>query len=683
MRATWKSTLEQARGSGAPGELVERIDAVLKAIDATESNLQKRRGAILTLQTRVAEQTQRVQGAMRSVRNAQSAAVNRLWVQDSPPIWSPEVRTAAAHAIARESQLSLGAQVEQVRAYAAREWTKLVYLGLILAGLAFVLTRVKRLAAGWSEPDPALARANRVLRLPVAMACVLTFILSRAVLQEAPRPVWVMLATLTLIPVVMLLRRLIDTHLFPIINALVVFYVIAQLRALAAGMPVLSRIILLLEMIGGAVFLAWFIRSTRASEHGSTSRKATRAAARVGLVLFAAVFITNALGYVALANYLGTGALVAGYLAILFYAAAGIVEGLIFFALEIRPLASLAIVRNHRALLRRRISRLTYSTAFILWLLVTLGAFSLRTPLLERVAAFLNAQASIGSFHLSLGAVFAFALTVWIALLLSRFLRFVLEEEVYGRVHLARGPAYAVSTLVHYVILLLGFYAAIAALGADMTKFAILAGAFGVGIGFGLQNIFNNFFSGLILLFERPVQVGDVIDVGPHTGVVRRIGIRASVIALGDNSQLIIPNGQLISEKVTNRTISSRQKRMELRLRVGYGTDPQRVIDLLTKTAAAHGAVAEHPPPEAFLKEFGPDALHFDLGFWTDDVVHWPRIQSEVAVAVNAAVAEAGIEIPLPQHTVRLERGQTIAAEALPPLPAGADADGDSNRRGH
>ncbi|HEX8279729.1 MAG TPA: mechanosensitive ion channel domain-containing protein, partial [Chthoniobacterales bacterium] len=208
------------------------------------------------------------------------------------------------------------------------------------------------------------------------------------------------------------------------------------------------------------------------------------------------------------------------------------------------------------------------------------------------------------------------------------------------------------------------FYAAMAALGADMTKFAILAGAFGVGIGFGLQNIFNNFFSGLILLFERPVQVGDVIEVGSFTGVVRRIGIRASVIGLPDNSQLIIPNGQLISEKVTNRTISSRQKRMELRLRIAYGTDPQRVIDLLTQTAAAQSSVSQQPPPEAFLKEFAPDALHFDLGFWTDEVVRWPRIQSEVAVAVNRALRDARIPIPLPQQTLRVTMPDGNAADA-------------------
>jgi len=225
---------------------------------------------------------------------------------------------------------------------------------------------------------------------------------------------------------------------------------------------------------------------------------------------------------------------------------------------------------------------------------------------------------------------------------------------------------------VHYVVLLVGFYIAIAALGADMTKFAILAGAFGVGIGFGLQTVFNNFFSGLILLFERPVQVGDVIEVGNQTGVVRRIGIRASIIALDDKSQLIIPNGQLISEKVTNRTFSSRQKRMELTIRIAYGSDPEQVIALLLKTAEAHPKVTKDPPPDAVLKQFGEDALVFVLGFTTEEVSRSPFVQSDVAVAVNAALRAAGIEIAFPQRIVRLEQNDNPSKHSSDQHRAGA-----------
>jgi potassium efflux system protein len=679
-RTTWKATLEFARQSNAPSEVTQRISQVLDRIDATEEMLQKRRAAVLSLQTRVAEQTQRANSALRSIRSAQSAAVNRLWLQDSPPIWSPEVRTAAAQSLGRDSQVSLGAQAAQVRNYLEREWTKLIYVALVFIAFAFIMLRVKRQVARWTDEDRALGRTNRVLQFPFSTACLLTIVSARLILYDAPRGVWAIVGTLALIPIVVVVRRLIDRHLFPVVNALVVFYFVAQLRALAASIPVLSRIMLLLEMAGGLVFLIWFIRARRRSGPRTTSNRTARIAASIAVAGFGAIIAADSLGYVALANYLCVGILAAAYLAVALYAAARILEGLVFFALRTRPLASLGMVQRHQTLLLRRIARVIGVAAIVTWVLLSLSSFSLREAVISRTMALLNAKVELGSVHFSLGAVVAFILTIWITLLLSRLLRFFLKEEVYDRFHLARGPAYAVSTLVHYVVLLVGFYIAIAALGADMTKLAILAGAVGVGAGFGLQNIFNNFFSGLILLFERPVQVGDLIQVGDQTGVVRRIGIRASIIALDDKSQLIIPNGQLISEKVTNRTSSSLQKRIELTIRTAYGEDPERVMGLLVKTAATHPNVTQDPPPDAVLKQFGEDALVFVLGFTTEDVARFPFVQSDVAVAVNAALREAGIEIPVPQRIVHLEQNDATKhslgqhrADAGGNLPTGAD----------
>ena len=664
-RSTWTQTLEAAHNSSAPPEVTSRIESLLAAIAHTGSVLQTRRATILTLQSRVAEQTQRATGAQRLIKLAKTEAVEQLGVRDSRPIWNSEVRAAAAHDLVEETQGSFAAQFAQLRAYFSREWAKVIYLALFFCGFAFLLFRIKRQAARWTADDPALERANRVLQLPLATAGVLAFLVARPLFQQAPRLFWAALAAGALIPIVILLRRLLDRHLFPILNALVIFYIVAQLRKLAATLPVLSRVLLLLEMAGGAIFLLWFIRSTRSSTDGGVARKMTRAGARIGLVLFAAVFAANSLGYVRLANYLSSGALAAAYLAILLYGSAGILEGLAFFALQIRPLTSLGAVRNHRPLLRARMAWLIYLAAFVLWLFLTLDAFSLRAPIVEQVSRFVTAEISVGSLRLSLGALLAFALCIWLALLLSRFIRFILEGDIYGRLHLARGSAFAVSTILHYVILLLGFFAALAAVGADLTKFAILAGAFGVGIGFGLQHIFNNFVSGLILLFERPVQVGDVIEVGGATGRIQRIGIRASIIRLADSSELIVPNGQLISEKVGNWTLSNRQRRMELEVGVPYGTVPTRVIDLLTRTAAAHPLVASRPAPEAYMEGFGADALLFKLFFWADDFDQWLRIKSDVTVAVNGALVEAKIPIPFPQRDLHLQSIAPVVTAAV------------------
>ncbi len=664
-KSTWSQTLADAQSSEAPPEVISRIQALLLAIDTTAEALRKKRASVLALQSRVAEQAQRVSITLRALKAEQDAAVGRLFVQDSAPIWSPKVRAAATADLVEHSQASLGTQILQLRAYIAREGSRLFYLALIFCALAFVLFKIKWQIARWIEQDPALDRANRVLQFPLATAGVLTFFFVRPLFAQAPRLFWVTLAALALVPMVILLRQLLDRYLFPILNALVVFYVVAQLRALAASLPVISRLMLLLEMVGGAIFLLWFIRSTRSAQHGTVSRKATRAAARAGLILFCVVFAANLFGYVGLANYLGAGALAAAYLAIFLYAAVGILQGLFFFALQVRPLAALRVVRNHRPLLRARVGRFLVLAAVVIWAFTTLQAFSLGSSVVGRVRGILYAQATIGSLHLSLGAVLAFVLTIWLALLLSRFARFLLEEDIYDRLHLTRGSTYAVSTILHYVILLLGFFAAIAAIGMDMTKFTVLAGAFGVGIGFGLQNIVNNFVSGLILLFERPVQVGDVVEVSGSTGAIQRIGIRASVIRLANASEVIVPNGMLISEKVGNWTLSNRQRRMELRIGVAYGTDPTRVIELLTKAAAAHPLVATNPEPRTFFQEFGNDALMFELLFWTDDFDNWPQIKSDVAVATNAALLTAQIEIPYPQRTLHLQSIAPSVAQAL------------------
>jgi small-conductance mechanosensitive channel len=276
--------------------------------------------------------------------------------------------------------------------------------------------------------------------------------------------------------------------------------------------------------------------------------------ARIAGLVFLATFIANALGYVSIASLVGNTLLSSAYIAVVFYVAVRIADGLIMFASRVRPLRLLGMVHRHRSMLRRRIRRVLQWLAIIGWFVLTLDSLSLRGPVIDRVRAILTADLTIGALSVSLGDVLVFALTVWAAFLLSRFIRFLLEEDVYPRAGLARGVPYAISTMLHYVILLVGFFVAIAAMGFDMTKFTILAGAFGVGLGFGMQNIVNNFVSGLILLFERPVKVGDVIQLEDTGGAVESLGIRASLIRTWDSSEIIVPNSKLISERVTNWT---------------------------------------------------------------------------------------------------------------------------------
>jgi potassium efflux system protein len=214
--------------------------------------------------------------------------------------------------------------------------------------------------------------------------------------------------------------------------------------------------------------------------------------------------------------------------------------------------------------------------------------------------------------------------------------------------------------LIHYLILTVGFVIGMGLLGADLTKVTALLGAFGMGIGFGLQSVVNNFVSGLILLFERPIHLGDTVELSNLLGQVRRIGIRASIVRTRQGAEIIVPNSQLVTEQVTNWTFSDQLRRIELPVGVNYGAEPQKVIEAIDAAASEHPRVLKNPPPQTLFVGFGDSSLNFELRVWTDQFVDWARVRSELAIAVHDTVRAAGFPFPFPQREVRLlNEGET------------------------
>ncbi len=634
------------------------MQSVIAAIKQTRDSIETRRTQILTMQNSVAEQDARIAEALNSVRQVRDETINRLFVKDSPGIWSAEVWSRAGQNLLQDSQNSFTTQWTALGAYARRQSPRFILHGLTLLGLVAALYWARRRVQPWVLAEPSLEGVARVFNVPVATALVLSILISGWVYPQAPRMMNAILGAAALIPTIIILRQLVERPLFPVLNALVVFYFIDLLRTISTALPLTSRLLFLAEMLGGLIFLAWLIKSKRLSEVPDAERNwlwtILRIGTRIAGVVFLAAFIANALGYVSIAGLVGNAVLGSAYVAIILFAAVRIADGLIMFILRVHPISLLGMVRSHRRLLRQRVQRTLRWIAAVLWGLYTLELFSLRAPASENIRAALSARLEVGALNISLGNIVAFVVTVWVAFLLSRFLRFLLEEDIYPRVSLARGVPYAVSTMLHYAILLVGFFFAVAAMGIDMTKFTILAGAFGVGLGFGLQNIVNNFVSGLVLLFERPVHVGDMIQVGEREGRLRRIGMRASVIRTLEGSEVIVPNGQLISEEVLNWTLSDQQRRLEIPVGVAYGTDPERVIELLTEVGSKHPDIITEPPPDALFIGFGDSALNFQLRAWTSNFKRWQVIKSELTLGIHAALRDAQISIPFPQRDLHI-----------------------------
>jgi potassium efflux system protein len=192
--------------------------------------------------------------------------------------------------------------------------------------------------------------------------------------------------------------------------------------------------------------------------------------------------------------------------------------------------------------------------------------------------------------------------------------------------------------------------------------------ALGIGIGFGLQGVVNNFVSGLILLFERPINVGDAVQVGNLQGWVRRIGIRASVLRTLQGAEIIVPNGQLTSEQVTNWTLSDQTRRVDLPVGLSYGTVPSEAIALLEEIGRAHPKVLQYPPPRGLFMGYGDSSINFELRVWTEYSA-WVDVQSDLTAAVYDAVYAAGMSFPFPQREVRL-----LSDPPATPVPDGQAA---------
>ncbi len=251
----------------------------------------------------------------------------------------------------------------------------------------------------------------------------------------------------------------------------------------------------------------------------------------------------------------------------------------------------------------------------------------------------------------------------------------MLHEDVFPRVRLRRGIPNAISSTAGYLILLGGFFFALSAAGIDLSRFTVLAGAFGVGIGFGLQNVVNNFVSGLILLYERPVQAGDVVQIADVFGTINRIGIRSSTVRTFDGAEVIVPNANLISEQVTNWTLSDRERRINIQVGVTYGADHDRVLEVLRSALEEARDVLSFPTPLVLFSGFGDSSLDFEVRFWTVNP-EFSRVKSDVTGRIYAALAAAQIEIPFPQRDLHLRSMDPSVSQALtrsaPPEPPDA-----------
>ncbi|MGZ5153022.1 MAG: hypothetical protein ACXWI6_23395, partial [Burkholderiales bacterium] len=309
LEQTWKQTLVLAAKEESAPELRKRVETLLAAIAKTRELVEAQRAEALRLQSRVAAQEFRVTEALEAIRLARDAMLARILERDSPPLWSMALLARAGNRIVVDSLESREAQFVTLKNYAQRRWDRFMLHGLFFIALAGFLYWVRFRINEWARDEPGLQHPAQVFAWPVATALLLSIIGSRWIYPEAPRLLWATLGALALIPTVLVLRRLVAPYLVPLLYAVVAFYLTDQVRAITASIELVPRLLFLTEMLGGAAFLWWFRRTLKPvlpqdAAH-RRSRMFTRLGIRVACVFFVLTALTNAIGYVALANLIG------------------------------------------------------------------------------------------------------------------------------------------------------------------------------------------------------------------------------------------------------------------------------------------------------------------------------------------------------------------------------------------
>jgi len=336
--------------------------------------------------------------------------------------------------------------------------------------------------------------------------------------------------------------------------------------------------------------------------------------------------------------------------------------GLLEFVLSLVPMAA---IHDHQAIILRKCRPILLWAHGLLMLAILAVVWTLYPSVDAAITGVNNFGFDIGDIHLSLRFLAAVILIFYVGLLVSESSQYMLVHGVLPRYISEMGVRISIARLTHYVIISITFFVMLKVLGFKLEQLTIVGGALSVGIGFGLQAIVNNFASGLILLFERPIKVGDTIRLGSDIGEVKEVGLRATIIRTYDNAEIVVPNSMLITGQVTNWTLASRRARLKVPISAAYGSDVAKVMEILLACGMEHPGVLSDPKPSVLFLAFGASSLDFELRVWLPDYLHSANVLSELNMEIESRFDEAGIEMPFPQNDLHLRSMDQAVVDQL------------------
>ena len=666
----WNLTLEKAKAEEAPPELISSIEAIKGDYSKIEQKTRQNNNSYLRLQTQINKLLDIHKSVVDALYEKKSSETYDLLYHRHPPIWAvPFDKEASAQETAvRTSPISdsLSGTPELARTHRTLLLWFIIVATVLFALIFYVRNRLLTLKSEGTEAPGSYL--NLILHLPLIIWAFLLVATLKLSLASTPKMIEDFLTLGLLLLGIFIVRPRIQQRFKSMLYFSIPFWVLNTIKTYFWFTSTNYRIFMLVEVLLFVGILVYYLRpylETKAEISNSLGKLILNLVPVVYL-LSAISVISNLIGYTNLADFLLKVSLNSALMLIVAYALFLSLSAVAQGWLVQRYLRNSNQSPAHLSFLNKRIHyfiRFVVAAIFVFFFLNLIDEW--RT-INEVIGSFMTEPYQVGSLSFTLGSIFMFLFVLLLSYGISRLIAFFLGEE-FGLIYffkLPKGIPAAISLVLRYSIIIFGLVIALAYLNVDLSEFNLMAGALGLGIGFGLQTVVSNFISGLILVFERPILPGDTVEVNNLFGKVKKIGIRACNISTYDGAEVVVPNNNLISHDLINWTLSDSIKRVEVLIGVAYGTDPNLVLKVLKNSAVKFDYVLTDREPSVFFTGFGESSLNFRLLFWVPFEIGL-RAKSDVCVEIFNQFKTENIKIPFPQRDVHIKNVSGSSSQGL------------------
>ncbi len=578
---------------------------------------------------------------------------NRIFENEFGYIWEYKKDPSYEKNFHAVAKTSLQESKTLVGFYSDSNWASRIIVLAIAFLFYFWMRRCIRKIRRQSEaPELVFEKANHVPRHLLASTIVFSLLLIPFIYKTAPQAFTQSIWGLQIIALAILIRQKLSFSLgIQILILLSLFYVTGFTNLLIE--TTYSERWIQLFISGVSVFLGVWLLLSKKENHFSKAGF-YKPLTWIFVVMNFAALLLNMTGRVTLAKVLNTGANYGMIEALNLLIFVEIIIDALYLTLEAGKKTSRLTAFFQFKGMEQRMRKGFGFFAGLIWIVIFAQNLHIYDAIFGNISEFLSKERQIGSLTFTFMSIVIFGLIIWLTTMVSQMVSFIYSgaqgsDDITGKSKIG-----STILLVRLAIYSAGVLLAFGASGIPLDKLAIVIGALGVGIGFGLQNIVNNLVSGIVLAFEKPVQIGDTIEVGSLSGIVQEVGIRSSKLRTFDGSEVIIPNGDMLSQHLINWTKNNDDRRVTLPIGVAYGSNIDKVKAVILELLESNKDVYENPAPVVVVKNFGDNAVDLTVYFWAD-INKWFGLKSEMLGAIYDTLNKEGIGIPFPQRDLHIK----------------------------